>query len=336
MENEELRLLAEELTPFTSNYLVNMVTVLDDSDVKRMGKWSEKTLGERYLENLAHLRAAEPKRDKNEISEAFKEITQIPVLSKDAADQMHSNNWVIHGNYTATGKPMLANDPHLGTSLPSFWTLTELIWDDKFLIGASAPGMPLIGIGRSKNVSFGQTSPLCDNSDLWQETLSDDLTKYFVDGEWKDLKIMHETIVVKGSETLDYEVKFTHRGPIMEPELIYGAGVLFGGTMPEAKYKHHYSHMWGGMFPGESLISIILDVASGMGVKELMDKIEENGNSGHKSLPMNLVLADNGGDIGYMMLVSFPNRKDKTPFIGNRVLDGTTTAYDWDGLVPIS
>jgi acyl-homoserine lactone acylase PvdQ len=73
-----------------------------------------------------------------------------------------------------------------------------------------------------------------------------------------------------------------------------------------------------------------------MGVKELMDKIEENGKQGHRSLPMNLVLADNSGDIGYMMLVPFPNRKDKTPFIGNRVLDGTTTAYDWDGLVPVS
>lgn len=122
----------------------------------------------------------------------------------------------------------------------------------------------------------------------------------------------------------------------MAPELMYGAGVLFGGAMPEAKYRHHYSHMWGGMFPGETLIDIILDVASGMGVKQLMDKIEENGKDGHKSLPMNLVLADNGGDIGYMMLVPFPNRKDKTPFIGNRVLDGTTTAYDWDGLVSIS
>ena len=51
---------------------------------------------------------------------------------------------------------------------------------------------------------------------------------------------------------------------------------------------------------------------------------------------MNLVMADNAGDIGYMMLVPFPNRKDKTPFIGNRVLDGSTTAYDWDGLVSIS
>lgn len=50
---------------------------------------------------------------------------------------------------------------------------------------------------------------------------------------------------------------------------------------------------------------------------------------------MNLVAADNSGDIGYMMLVPFPNRKDKTPFIGNRVLDGTKSAYDWDDLVPI-
>jgi acyl-homoserine lactone acylase PvdQ len=141
---------------------------------------------------------------------------------------------------------------------------------------------------------------------------------------------------VKGADPIDYVVRFTHRGPLMEPELIYGAGVLFGGTMPEAKYSHFYSHMWGGMFPGESLLDIIQDMASGMGVRELMEKIEDNGADGHKSLAMNLVMADNSGDIGYMMLVSFPNRKDKTPFIGNRVLDGTTTAYDWEGLVPIS
>jgi hypothetical protein len=63
----------------------------------------------------------------------------------------------------------------------------------------------------------------------------------------------------------------------MEPDLMYGAGVLFGGTMPEAKFKHSYSHMWGRNVPGETLINIILDVASGMGVKELMNKIEENG-----------------------------------------------------------
>jgi len=73
-----------------------------------------------------------------------------------------------------------------------------------------------------------------------------------------------------------------------------------------------------------------------MGVKELLAKLNRLGDSGYHSVPMNLVMADNSGDIGYIMLANFPNRKDKTPFIGNRVLDGTTSAYDWEGLLPIS
>lgn len=67
-----------------------------------------------------------------------------------------------------------------------------------------------------------------------------------------------------------------------------------------------------------------------------MDRLIARGKNGFRSAPMSLVMADDGGDIGYMMLASIPNRKDKTPHIGNRVLDGTTTAYDWDGLVPVS
>lgn len=66
-----------------------------------------------------------------------------------------------------------------------------------------------------------------------------------------------------------------------------------------------------------------------------MDRIIERGDEGFKSVPMSLVLADNHGDIGFMMLASIPNRRDKTPNLGNRVLDGTTTAYDWNGLVPV-
>jgi acyl-homoserine lactone acylase PvdQ len=62
-QSEEMRILAEELIPYNANFFYNLVSVLDDSDLKRMGKWSEKTLSERYFENLEKLRAAEPKRD---------------------------------------------------------------------------------------------------------------------------------------------------------------------------------------------------------------------------------------------------------------------------------
>lgn len=111
-------------------------------------------------------------------------------------------------------------------------------------------------------------------------------------------------------------------------------GVLFGGALPDPKIEQWYSHAWGGMFPGDDFINIVKHIANGMGVKELFETVEKECANGYKSLPMNLVVADNQGDIGYWMLASFPNRKDKTPFIGNRVLNGETTAYDWDGLVP--
>lgn len=66
MESEDLKALADELTPYTKNYLVNMVTVLDDSDAKRMGKWSDLSLSEKYIKNLDHLKEAEPKnRERN-------------------------------------------------------------------------------------------------------------------------------------------------------------------------------------------------------------------------------------------------------------------------------
>lgn len=150
----ELADLAEELTPYSKNYLHNVVTILDEEDVRQMGKWSETPLSDRFFENLEHLKSAEPQRKGSfRSSDAFADNSFKETASID--EQMASNNWVISGKHTATGMPMLASDPHLGTSIPSFWTLMELVWEDKFLIGGSLPGVPLIGIGRSKNVSWG-------------------------------------------------------------------------------------------------------------------------------------------------------------------------------------
>ncbi len=326
MESEELANLADELTPYTKNYLNNMVTVLDDSDVKRLGKWSDKPLSEVFLESIDHLKSAEPKRDWNIKSSSNDNKKVNYGMGGDSTNEaMHSNNWVISGKHTTTGKPMLANDPHLGAAIPSFWTLNEVVWEDKFLIGGSTPGVPLIGIGKSKNISWGQTSALCDTSDLWQETVNEDVTKYFVDGAWRDLTIVKETIKIKGKPDQSLLIRFTHRGPLMQPKTMKSGGVLFGGTLPEPKHEFWYSHAWGGMTPGEGLMQIVKHISNGIGVTELFSKIEEEFKDGYRGIPMNFVVADNAGDIGYMMLAAYPNRKDKTPFIGNRVLNGETT-----------
>lgn len=247
-ESPELAELADELVPYTAEYLHNLVTVLEEADLRRMGKWSDETLSEKYKKNQDHLKKAEPKRDYSWRAEAEAAAKKDSMFGHKG-DAHHSNNWVIHGNHTATGLPMLANDPHLSTSLPSFWQLIELVWENNFLIGGAVPGVPLIGVGRSKNISWGQTSPLCDNSDLWQEEISEDNRHYKVDGKWRDLEVIAEEILVKGDNgvtSVPIEVKMTHRGVVVSPELIYNADVLFGSDLPKGRMASAYSLAWGG------------------------------------------------------------------------------------------
>lgn len=77
---------------------------------------------------------------------------------------------------------MIAGDPHLESGIPNLFIINELIWEDKFLIGGTIPGIPMVHFGRGKNMSWTVTSPNVDGSDLWQETLDESMTHYFVDG----------------------------------------------------------------------------------------------------------------------------------------------------------
>lgn len=201
-------------------------------------------------------------------------------------DVAHSNNWVIHGKHTATGRPLLSSDPHLGTSIPAIWQLMEVSFAEKSVIGASLPGIPFIGIGASNRISWGITAPLSDSADLWQETLNEDESQYFVDGEWRDLQVESEPIVVKGrTEPVDFKVRHTHRGPLFKYEMLKDAGTLFGGKIPKPKYDHWYSHRWGGMYDGNTFADFFLSVADGLGVQQIMDKLNREGDGGYRGVP---------------------------------------------------
>lgn len=116
------------------------------------------------------------------------------LVNRDTA----SNMWVISGEHTTTGKPLLASDPHLTSQIPGFWQLQELIFGERYISGASLPGVPGIVIGRSPDVTWGVTAPTIDNSDLWEEELNEAGTHYLVNGKWRELQIREEAIKVKG------------------------------------------------------------------------------------------------------------------------------------------
>ena len=119
----------EELNPFTSDYLFDMVTVVEDDDLKQWNMYSEESLITKYRKSKAILEEANiplPENFDDNMSKHLKEFLEIknnllggkePLLGEQTA----SNNWVVHGDHTETGMPLYASDPHLMNAIPSFW-----------------------------------------------------------------------------------------------------------------------------------------------------------------------------------------------------------------------
>lgn len=95
--------------------------------------------------------------------------------------------------------PLFASDPHLANVIPNHWILYNLEFDDgRIISGAQLAGLPAVAIGRSNNIAWACTTARTDTADVWQEKLNEDETEYFVDNEWRKLKIIEETIKIKG------------------------------------------------------------------------------------------------------------------------------------------
>lgn len=208
---------------------------------------------------------------------------------------------------------------------------------EDFTIGASYAGVPGVVIGRTKNFAWAITAPLQDNADLWREEISEDGLTYTLDGEQRPLKKTIELIKVKGEEEpVEFALDYTHRGPVFTSETIKQGALLFGGELPSLQKDEAMSLVWGGSYgiTADPMVKFVQKTLTVSGVKEMMDFIDETNKDGWTGCPINLVMADTKGDIGYMMLTPSPRRKDRTPFLGSRVLDGTTSAWDWEGILP--
>lgn len=200
--------------------------------------------------------------------------------------------------------------------------------------------MPGIGMGRSNNITWGLTAAIVDNSDLWKEELNEAGTHYLVDGEWRELESIDEVVKVKGQDDIDLKIQLTHRGPLVQvPELRFNAALLFGGAVPELMQSDDvmYSFGWGGAYKGETSFEFLKTITEAKDLPEFFARMEKSTEvDGYRGMAANLIMADNSGNIGYQLAVPMPVRKDQTPYLGCRVLDGRTSDFDWtDKLVPL-
>jgi penicillin amidase len=138
------------------------------------------------------------------------DLERLPPVSEG---REASNNWVISGSKTATGKPMLANDPHLAASAPSIWYIVNLDSPTIHVAGVTTPGVIGVILGHNELIAWGCTNVGPDVQDLYRETF--DGTKYKTPSGWEEATIRKETINVRGGEPVTIDVVTTRHGPIV-------------------------------------------------------------------------------------------------------------------------
>ncbi|MGA3263947.1 MAG: penicillin acylase family protein [Terracidiphilus sp.] len=128
-----------------------------------------------------------------------------------------SNNWVIAGRHTASGKPLLSNDMHLGLTEPNIWYMADLKAAGFHAAGVTLPGMPCVIAGHNEHVAWGFTALYADVQDLYVEKLDGKGNYQALDGSWKPLQVDHEVIMVRGGKDVTLDVQLTAHGPLLNP-----------------------------------------------------------------------------------------------------------------------
>ena len=229
-----------------------------------------------------------------------------------------SNNWAIEDSLSASGKPIIANDPHLAYSAPGRWFAVVIRAGKWNVEGVSLPGVPAIVIGKNKNISWTVTNIMIDDADFYIEKLDSAGNKYFFKNEWIELKEEEEIIKVKDSLDVTLKIRSTHRGPLISD--IHPFSILY----PNEDLQNAISMKWLGMEITEEVNSYYM-INMAKNLNEFRNAVNLFSVPGQ-----NFVYADNRGNISYIFGGKIPKRESTSPTF---VFDGTTDKYDWKGYV---
>ena len=224
-----------------------------------------------------------------------------------------SNNWAVAGTRTESGKPLLANDPHLHLAMPVLWHVQHLSWDGQTVAGFTIPGIPLVVLGRNEHVAWGATAALLDTQDLFVERF--EAGRYEADGAWVEAEVVREEIAVRG-----------RREPVVEEVVVTRHGPVVAG--PEPGSGEALALAWSAYEPGNTVGSLI-GLARAHDVDEAERALEL-----YAGPPLNFVLADDGGAVGYKAAGGpVPVRRNGEGLVP---APGWDSSHEWVGWIPPS
>lgn len=241
-----------------------------------------------------------------------------------------SNNWVVAGTRTASGKPLLANDPHLGLSAPAIWYFARLkapplVAGGKPLdvIGATLPGLPSVVLGRTAGVAWGFTNTGPDVQDLYLEQVNPaNPQQYRTPEGWAEFSQRTETIKVKGQPDVQFVVRGTRHGPVLTDQ-----HPTYGDVIDTSRYV--LALRWSALDAENQTALAGMQGNFAQTVDELLESYAL-----YHSPMQNLVAADTGGRTVYQAIGRVPLRKRDNDLKGMAPAPGWDARYDWDGWLP--
>lgn len=230
-----------------------------------------------------------------------------------------SNNWVVDGAHSNSGKPLLANDPHLAFGTPGFWYLARIRTPQREMAGGTAPGAPFVVLGHNDKISWGFTTTSSDVEDLFIEKIDPaDPTHYLTPEGSEPFITRQETIAVRGAAPVVMQVRTTRHGPVLSDALPTYTGdpgyvLAFAATFlvdddrtPDALWNLNRAGDW----------------------NEFRAALED-----FLGPQQNMVFADTGGTIGFIAPARVPIRKNGDGWLP---MPGWTGEYDWTGYIPFA
>lgn len=228
-------------------------------------------------------------------------------------ENLGSNNWAVSGTRTNTGFPLLASDPHLALNLPSIWYEMQLTAPGVNVYGATLPGSPCVIIGFNADAAWGVTNAGMDVRD-WFVTKLLPNDKYLHNGQEKSITYRYDTIRIKGAPDFIDTTRFTHIGPVVYDERF----TQNGNTTPLAL-------RWTAHDPSDELMTFYT-----LNRAKTHDDYLKALNY-YYCPGQNFVFANHAGDIAMRQQGHFPK---KWPEQGRFIMDGTTSAFEWQGFIP--
>ncbi len=219
-----------------------------------------------------------------------------------------SNQWVISGAHTASGKPMLSNDMHLGHNIPNIWYENDLHSGDFHATGVSVPGIPYVVAGHNEHIAWGFTALYADMEDIYVEQVNGQ-DQYHTAAGWQPIERSREVIHVRGGKDVDLDVARTAHGPVITPLLPHEQRTL-------TLRWNIYDPKLGG--------DPLFDLNTAANWQDFRKAV-----STWYAPSQNMVYADDQGHIGYQAVGSIPMRTGG--IAGMPIADGN---HEWQGYIP--